>query len=81
MARKSDLVGSAVHQLGARQLFDQVGVVLFHQRDAMLQPLPAGLKLGAVTVNGKPYTRFADPETIDLSGATGHFDVVARRLP
>ena len=34
-----------------------------------------------MTVNGKPTTHFVDPETIDLSGATGHVDVVARRLP
>jgi hypothetical protein len=34
-----------------------------------------------VTVNGLPTTRFLGAETIDLSGATGHVDVVARRLP
>ena len=43
--------------------------------------LPAGQRLGAVTVDGKPFTRFVGPETIDLSGNTGHVDVVARRLP
>ena len=43
--------------------------------------LPAGQRLGTVTVNGLPTTRFLGPETIDLSGATGHVDVVARRLP
>jgi hypothetical protein len=43
--------------------------------------LPAGQRLGAVTVNGLPTTRFLGPETIDLTGATGHVDVVARRLP
>ena len=43
--------------------------------------LPAGQRLGAVTVNGKPTTHVVGPETIDLSGATGHVDVVARRLP
>jgi hypothetical protein len=43
--------------------------------------LPAGQHLGVVTVNGKPTTHFLGPETIDLSGATGHVDVVARRLP
>jgi hypothetical protein len=43
--------------------------------------LPARQRLGAVTVNGLPTTRFLGPETIDLSGATGHVDVVARRLP
>jgi hypothetical protein len=43
--------------------------------------LPAGQHLGTVTVNGKPWTQFVGPETIDLSGATGQVDVVARRLP
>jgi hypothetical protein len=43
--------------------------------------LPAGEKLGVVTVNGVPTKHFVGPETIDLSGATGHIDVVARRLP
>ncbi|HEX3687682.1 MAG TPA: hypothetical protein VHU60_08855 [Gaiellaceae bacterium] len=43
--------------------------------------LPAGQRLGAVTVNGLPTTRFLGPETIDLTGTTGHVDVVARRLP
>jgi hypothetical protein len=43
--------------------------------------LPAGQRLGTVTVNGLPATGFLDPETIDLSGATGHVDLVARRLP
>jgi hypothetical protein len=43
--------------------------------------LPGGQHLGVVTVNGKPTTHFVGPETIDLSGATGHVDVVARRLP
>jgi hypothetical protein len=43
--------------------------------------LPDGQHLGAVTVGGHTYHRLADPQTIDLSGATGHVDVVARRLP
>jgi hypothetical protein len=43
--------------------------------------LPADQRLGAVTVNALPTTRFLGPETIDLTGATGHVDVVARRLP
>lgn len=41
--------------------------------------LPAGQRLGAVTVGGRPFDRFADPETIDLTGLTGHVDVVAAR--
>ena len=43
--------------------------------------LPAGQRLGPVTVNGVPTTHLVGPETIDLSGATGHVDVLARRLP
>jgi hypothetical protein len=43
--------------------------------------LPAGQRLGTVTVNGLAATGFLDPETIDLSGATGHVDVVAHQLP
>jgi hypothetical protein len=43
--------------------------------------LPDGQHLGAVTVGGHTHHRLADPQTIDLSGATGHVDVVARRLP
>lgn len=41
--------------------------------------LPAGQHLGAVTVGGHAYKHLADPETIDLSGLTGHIEVVARR--
>src|SRR6185503_12259057 len=41
--------------------------------------LPAGQHLGAVTVGGNDYNHLADPATIDLSGLTGHLDVVARR--
>src|SRR5882757_743059 len=45
---KRDLVGGAVHQLGACQLLDQVGIaaVFFHQGDTMLQPQAVGLHLG-----------------------------------
>jgi len=43
--------------------------------------LPDGQHLGAVTVGGHTYHRLADPQTIALSVATGHVDVVARRLP
>ena len=32
----------------------------------------------AVTVNGTPWYRFAGPETIDLSGLSGHVDVARR---
>jgi hypothetical protein len=42
--------------------------------------LPAGQRLGAVLVNGKPYTRLAGSETIDLTGLTGHVDLVAGRV-
>jgi hypothetical protein len=41
--------------------------------------LPAGQRLGAVTVGGRPFDRFADPETIDLTGLAGHVDVVVAR--
>jgi hypothetical protein len=41
--------------------------------------LPAGQQLGAVTVGGVPVDRFADPETLDLSGLTGHVELVAQR--
>jgi hypothetical protein len=43
--------------------------------------LPAGQRLGVVTVNGKLSTRFAGPETIDLTGSSGHVDLVAARVP
>jgi hypothetical protein len=43
--------------------------------------LPAGQKLGAVTLGGLPFTRFADPETLDLTGLTGHVELVAARAP
>src|SRR5581483_4686453 len=46
LAGQSDLVWGAIHQLGARQFFHQIRVIFFHQGDAMLQPPPAGLKLG-----------------------------------
>jgi hypothetical protein len=41
--------------------------------------LPAGQQLGAVTVGGVPFERFADPETLDLTGLTGHVELVAQR--
>jgi hypothetical protein len=41
--------------------------------------LPAGQTLGHVTVAGLPFDRFADPETLDLTGMTGHVEVVAQR--
>jgi hypothetical protein len=41
--------------------------------------LPAGQRLGAVTLGGLPFDRFADPETLDLSGLSGHVELVAQR--
>ena len=41
--------------------------------------LPAGQQLGAVTLGGAPFDRFADPETLDLTGLTGHVELVAQR--
>jgi hypothetical protein len=41
--------------------------------------LPAGQRLGGVTVGGVPFDRFADPETVDLSGLSGHVELVAQR--
>ena len=41
--------------------------------------LPAGQQLGAVTVGGVPFDRFADPETLDLTGLTGHVELLAER--
>ena len=42
--------------------------------------LPAGERLGPVTVGGVSTKSLIGPETIDLSGTSGHVDVVARRL-
>ncbi|HUI36282.1 MAG TPA: hypothetical protein VLZ04_02205, partial [Gaiellaceae bacterium] len=41
--------------------------------------LPAGQQLGAVTVGGVPFDRLADPETLDLTGLTGHVELLAQR--
>jgi hypothetical protein len=41
--------------------------------------LPDGQRIAAVSVNGTPWYAFAGPETIDLSGLTGHLDIVATR--
>jgi hypothetical protein len=41
--------------------------------------LPAGQRIATVTVNGAPWHGFAGPETIDLTGLSGHLDVVAVR--
>jgi hypothetical protein len=41
--------------------------------------LPAGQRLGAVTLGGVPFDRFAGPETLDLTGLTGHVELVASR--
>jgi hypothetical protein len=42
--------------------------------------LPVGQRIGAVTLNGAPYSRFAGPETLDLSGLTGHVTLVVQRV-
>jgi hypothetical protein len=42
--------------------------------------LPPGQRLGAITVNGTPFGRFAGSETLDLSGLKGHLELVAQRL-
>jgi hypothetical protein len=42
--------------------------------------LPAGQQLGAVTLGGLPYGRFADPETLDLSGLRGHLELSVARV-
>jgi hypothetical protein len=41
--------------------------------------LPAGQRLGAVLLGGAAFDRFADPETLDLTGLTGHVELVATR--
>lgn len=41
--------------------------------------LPAGQRLGAITLGGLPFSRLADPETLDLTGLTGHVELVAAR--
>ena len=42
--------------------------------------LPAGQLLGEVTLAGVPFERFADPETLDLTGLRGHVELVVRRV-
>jgi hypothetical protein len=42
--------------------------------------LPQGERLGATTVNGLPFHAFVNPETLDLTGASGHVEIVARVL-
>jgi hypothetical protein len=42
--------------------------------------LPAGERIGAVTVNGAPFGGFVGPETLDLTGYTGHLEIVAQRI-
>jgi hypothetical protein len=39
--------------------------------------LPAGERLGATTLNGAPFHSFVNPETLDLTGASGHLEVMA----
>ena len=41
--------------------------------------LPVGQRIGSVTLNGAPFSRFAGPETLDLSGLTGHLELVVQR--
>jgi hypothetical protein len=43
--------------------------------------LPSGQRIGGVTVDGNPWNAFAGPETIDLTGATGHLEVIVSRVP
>ena len=43
--------------------------------------LPSGQRIGGVTVDGNPWHAFAGPETIDLTGATGHLEVIVSRVP
>ena len=40
--------------------------------------LPPGKRLGAATVNGAAATSWVGAETLDLSGRSGHLDVVVR---
>ncbi len=42
--------------------------------------LPAGERLGTTTVNGVAFHSFLGSETLDLSGRSGHVEVVARVL-
>ncbi|MDX6505776.1 MAG: hypothetical protein QOG06_420 [Gaiellaceae bacterium] len=42
--------------------------------------LPRGEQLGEITVDGEPFDRFFDPETIDLTGLTGHLELVVQRV-
>jgi hypothetical protein len=41
--------------------------------------LPAGERLGAATLDGAKYERLADSQTLDLSGLTGHVELVVPR--
>jgi hypothetical protein len=42
--------------------------------------LPPGERLGTITVNGAAFHGLVDADTLDLTGYTGHVDVVARVL-
>jgi hypothetical protein len=42
--------------------------------------LPGGKRLGTITVNGVAFHSLVDAETLDLTGRSGHVDVVARVL-
>ena len=80
---------AAADELRAALLHDRRGADAVHvQLDvptgftrAAAAPAAAadGQRIAAVTVNGKPWYAFAGPETIDLSGLTGHVDLVAVR--
>ncbi|HEY7018293.1 MAG TPA: hypothetical protein VH297_07460 [Gaiellaceae bacterium] len=41
--------------------------------------LPVGQHIGAITVNGTPWSRLVGPETIDLTGLAGHVELVVQR--
>ena len=41
--------------------------------------LPAGERVGGVTLAGAPFDRAVRPETLDLSGLTGHVELVVQR--
>jgi hypothetical protein len=41
--------------------------------------LPPGERIGEVTLDGAPFERTAGPDTLDLSGLTGHVELIVRR--
>ena len=48
VSRHGDLIGSTIHQLTPRQFFHQIGIglIAFHQLDAMGKPIAFALDLG-----------------------------------